>query len=123
MVDRIGAQSKELRTPVPETKGEYMVAIYRGLAQAYAKAIRHVESITGKNYSALHIIGGGCKNEILDQWSADATGLTVYAGPVEATALGNMIVQGFAMGEIASLQEGRNLIRKHQKVRTFIPKF
>jgi len=122
MVDRIGAQSKELGTPVPETKGEYMVAIYRGLAQAYAKAIRHVQSITGKNYSALHIIGGGCKNEILDQWSADATGLTVYAGPVEATALGNMIVQGVAMGEIASLQEGRDLIRKHQKVRTFIPK-
>ena len=99
-----------------------MVAIYRGLASAYAKAIVNLEEITGKKYSTLHIIGGGCKNEILDQWAADATGLVVHAGPVEATALGNIIVQWVAMGEVESLQAGRDLIRKHQKVRTFFPK-
>jgi rhamnulokinase len=99
-----------------------MVAIYRGLAYAYSKAISNLGEITGKRYSALHIIGGGCKNEILDQWAADATGLVVHAGPVEATALGNMIVQGVAMGEVESLQAGRDLIRIHQKVRTFHPR-
>jgi rhamnulokinase len=98
-----------------------MVAIYRGLAKAYAKAIRHLESITGKKYSALHIIGGGCKNEILDQWSADETGLNVYAGPIEATALGNMVVQSYATNGIKNLQEGRELIIKHQKVKEFTP--
>ncbi len=122
MTDRIREQCMERGLPVPQSKGEYMVAIYRGLASAYAKAIVNLEEITGKKYSTLHIIGGGCKNEILDQWAADATGLVVHAGPVEATALGNMIVQGVAMGEVESLQAGRDLIRKHQKVRTFFPK-
>lgn len=67
------------------------------------------------------IFGGGCQNLILDQWSADETGLTVYAGPVEATALGNMLVQGVATGHIASLQEGRAQIIISQKVKQFDP--
>ena len=87
MVDRIQEQCRELGCPVPSTKGEFMVAIYRGLAVAYAKAIKHLESVTNTTYSALHIIGGGCKNGILDQWTADETGLVVHAGPIEATAL------------------------------------
>jgi rhamnulokinase len=98
-----------------------MVAIYRGLAKAYAKAIDHLGTITGRTYSSLHIIGGGCKNEILDQWAADETGLTVYAGPVEATALGNMLVQGVATKGIGSLQQGRDMIIEHQKVKQFNP--
>ena len=121
MTDRIREQCRENGRPVPQSKGEYMVAIYRGLADAYAKAIINLQTITGRKYSALHIIGGGCKNEILDQWAADATGLVVHAGPVEATALGNIIVQGVAMGAIDSLQTGRDLIRIHQQVHTFIP--
>ena len=121
MVDRVAENARELGFSPPVSHGEYMVAIYRGLAKAYAKAIRHLESITGKSYEALHIIGGGCKNEILDQWSADETGLTVYAGPIEATALGNMIVQSVATGNIGSLQEGRSLIISQQKVKRFSP--
>jgi rhamnulokinase len=121
MVDRVSENCKELGFEAPSNYGEYMVAIYRGLAKAYAKAIRHLESITGKKYSALHIIGGGCKNEILDQWSADETGLNVYAGPIEATALGNMVVQSYATNGIKNLQEGRELIIKHQKVKEFTP--
>ncbi|MDD3366890.1 MAG: rhamnulokinase [Sphaerochaetaceae bacterium] len=121
MVDRVVANCKELGFAPPKSKGEYMVAIYRGLAKAYAQAIMHLEQTTGKKYKSLYIIGGGCKNEILDQWSADETGLTVYAGPVEATALGNMLVQGVATGSIASLQEGRAQIIAHQKVTRFDP--
>lgn len=121
MIDRVAANCAELGFERPQSKGEYMVAIYRGLAKAYAQAIEHLSATTGKKYTSLHIIGGGCKNEILDQWSADETGLTVYAGPVEATALGNMLVQAVATGQIASLQEGREQIIVSQKVKEFIP--
>ncbi len=122
MIDRVAENTRELGFRAPESKGEYMVAIYRGLAKAYAKAIKHLESITGKSYANLHIIGGGCKNEILDQWSADETGLTVYAGPIEATALGNILVQSVATGTISSLQEGRSHIINRQKVKRFDPR-
>jgi rhamnulokinase len=121
MIDRVAANCKEFGFEAPQSKGEYMVAIYRGLARAYKEAISHLSETTGKEYASLHIIGGGCQNLILDQWSADETGLTVYAGPVEATALGNMLVQGVATGHIASLQEGRAQIIISQKVKQFDP--
>lgn len=121
MVDRVARNCEELGFKAPSSHGEYMVAIYRGLAKAYAKAIRHLQTITGKSYTALHIIGGGCKNEILDQWAADETALTVYAGPVEATALGNMVVQGVATKHLENLQHGRDRIIEHQKVKRFDP--
>lgn len=121
MVDRVRRQCGQFGFNEPKTKGEFMVAIYRGLAKAYARATANLGTITGKRYASLHVIGGGCKNEILDQWTADETHLTVYAGPVEATALGNMIVQGVATGTIESLQEGRTLIAEHQKVKRFDP--
>ncbi|MGE4466659.1 MAG: rhamnulokinase, partial [Sphaerochaeta sp.] len=61
------------------------------------------------------------KNEILDQWAATETGLPVYAGPVEATALGNLVVQAWATGELESLQDGRDRIKREQKVKIFRP--
>lgn len=121
MVDRIRLWCEEHGQTPPASKGEYMVAIYRGLAKAYALSIGQLQAITGKEFTSLYIIGGGCKNEILDQWTATETGLTVYAGPVEATALGNILVQMYATGEISSLQEGRDLLRKEQKVKVFHP--
>ena len=121
MVDRINDWCDEHALKRPSSKGEYMVAIYRGLAKAYAKAIKDLETVIGKKFSSLYIIGGGCKNEILDQWTATETSLIVYAGPVEATALGNLVVQAWATGEIESLQEGRDTIRAEQKVRVFHP--
>ena len=121
MVDRIDAWCAEHGMPKPVKKGEYMVAIYRGLAKAYAFSIRQLEAITGSRFTSLYIIGGGCKNEILDQWTADETGLVVYGGPVEATALGNLVVQMLAVGELASLQEGRKAIRVAQSVKCFKP--
>jgi rhamnulokinase len=122
MVERISRWCVEHGIVPPSSKGEYMVAIYRGLAKAYSDAIVHLASLTGRAFKTLNIIGGGSKNEILDQWAADETGLTVVAGPVEATALGNMIVQMFAMGDIGSLQEGRDLLREAQRVKVFAPR-
>jgi rhamnulokinase len=122
MADRIDAYLAEHGMEQPKNKGQYMVAIYRGLAAAYAEAIKDLERVLGVSFDSLNIIGGGSKNEILNQWAADATGLTVLAGPVEATALGNLIVQSWATGELASLQEGRDLIRTLHKVKTFTPR-
>ncbi len=121
MVDRITAWCEAHDLPVPTSKGEFMVAIYRGLARAYKEAIADLEQVIGSSFDSLYIIGGGCQNEILDQWTANETGLTVYAGPVEATALGNLMIQAWAVGEIESLQEGRDLIRNLQKVKVFKP--
>jgi len=121
MVDRIRDWCIEHGQVPPSTHGEFMVAIYRGLAKAYALSIRQLQEITGKTFTSLYIIGGGCKNEILDQWTATETGLTVYAGPVEATALGNTLIQMYATGDIATLQEGRDMIKREQKVRVFKP--
>lgn len=121
MIHRIEAWCTEHGFAVPTSKGEYMVAIYRGLAKAYDEAIEHLGKLVGREFKTLNIIGGGSKNEILDQWAADETGLTVIAGPVEATALGNMIVQMLAIGEIKTLQEGRDLLREAQKVKVFRP--
>ncbi len=121
MVDRITGWCAEHGQTPPSSKGEFMVAIYRGLAKIYALSIRQLEEITGKKFTSLYIIGGGCKNEILDQWTATETGLTVYAGPVEATALGNTLMQMYATGEIASLQKGRDRIKAEQKVKAFHP--
>lgn len=121
MVDRITAWCEAHDLPAPASKGEFMVAIYRGLARAYKEAIADLEEVIGSRFESLYIIGGGCQNEILDQWTADETGLTVYAGPAEATALGNLMIQAWAVGEIASLQEGRDLIRDLQKVKVFKP--
>jgi len=121
MVDRIRAWCRQHNLPIPATKGQYMVAIYRGLARAYREAIADLEQVIGSTFDSLYIIGGGCQNEILDQWTANETGLTVYAGPVEATALGNLMIQAWAVGEIESLQEGRDMIRSLQKVKVFKP--
>ena len=121
MVDRINSWCDEHHMTRPSSKGEYMVAIYRGLAKAYATAILDLESVLGTKFSSLYIIGGGCKNEILDQWTATETGLVVHAGPVEATALGNLVVQAWATGELASLQEGRDQIRGQGQVKVFHP--
>jgi rhamnulokinase len=121
MVDRIDSWCVDHGFEKPKTKGEYMVAIYRGLAKAYALSVRQLQELTGLQFTSLYIIGGGCKNEILDQWAANETGLQVFAGPVEATALGNIVVQMLATGEIESLAEGREGIRIEQKVKRFEP--
>lgn len=121
MVDRIDAYLAETGQRLPSSRPETLAAIYRGLAVSYRDAIKVLEGLLGKRFDSLSIIGGGSKNAILDQWAADETGLKVYAGPVEATALGNILVQELALGEIGSLSEGKALIRDAFQVREFHP--
>ena len=121
MIDRVKQKCKEAHFDEPSNHGQVMVAIYRGLAKAYAKSIKEIEGITKVNFDAIHVIGGGCKNEILNQMTSNETGITVYAGPVEATALGNLLVQGIATGDIKDVQQGRSIIIESQKVKVFTP--
>ncbi|MGI6108065.1 MAG: rhamnulokinase [Lachnospiraceae bacterium] len=92
---------------VPETQGEVMVVIYNSLADSYRKTKEQLEEMTGRTYSRLHIVGGGCQDMFLNHKTKEATGLDVYAGPVEGTAIGNLMVQMLSDGTFRSLPEAR----------------
>ena len=94
----------------PRTVGELMQCVYRSLAECYADAIRNLSEITGKSYTSVNIVGGGSKDLYLNALTAEATGLEVFAGPTEGTAIGNLIVQMIAAGEFADLDEARKAI-------------
>ena len=104
----IAAASAEGR--VPKTVGELMQCVYKSLAECYADAIRNLSDITGKTYTSINIVGGGSQDKYLNALTADATGLVVFAGPVEGTAIGNLIVQMIVAGEFADLAAARRAI-------------
>ena len=87
-----------------------MQCVYKSLAECYADAIRNLSDITGKEYTSVNIVGGGSQDLYLNALTADATGLEVFAGPVEGTAIGNLIVQMIAGGEFADLAAARKAI-------------
>lgn len=96
----------------PQRHGQILRSAYEGLALLYANVYDSLETLTGRKLDTLRIVGGGCKDTLLDQLAANATGRKVVTGPIEATAIGNLIVQMLAMGDIESLAEGREIIRK-----------
>ncbi len=107
--------------PAPQDQGQIVRMIFEGLALKYRFVLEQIEKMRGIQLDALHIVGGGSQNDLLNQFTANATGLPVVAGPVEATALGNVIVQAMAKKVIGSLQQGRDLIARSFKVKTFMP--
>jgi rhamnulokinase len=100
---RAGAQSP------PTGPGEIVRSILTSLACKYRFVLERLERVTGRTFEVLHMVGGGARNRLLCQLTADTTGLPVFAGPVEATALGNVLVQAIAVGEVADLAEAREL--------------
>ena len=92
------------------------------LAMRYASVVGAIGKVTGQPVSGIHIVGGGSRNDYLNQATASASGLPVAAGPTEATAIGNVLVQAIADGRLPSLQCGRAHVRQHVRVRTFLPK-
>lgn len=94
----------------PATIGEVMQCVYNSLAECYAAAISTLSYITGKTYTSINIVGGGSKDKYLNALTADATGLEVFAGPTEGTAIGNLIVQMITGGEFSNLEEARKAI-------------
>ncbi|MBI9101797.1 MAG: rhamnulokinase [Spirochaetales bacterium] len=113
MNGRIQKYCRENSIPVPETVGEIASCVFRSLAEAYKRTVRKVEKITGNKIEELYIIGGGCQNDYLNRLTVEALGIPVFAGPVEATALGNILVQAKAMGDIVGLSEGRKMIAEN----------
>jgi rhamnulokinase len=107
--------------PVPQGPGAYVRAVLESLAFKYRFVLRNLEHVGGKRIDQIHIIGGGSKNRLLNQWTADATGRRVLAGPAEATALGNLAIQILATGEATSLQEVRAIVDRSVPTEVFDP--
>jgi rhamnulokinase len=97
--------------PAPEGIGETVRCILESLALKHAETVETLRRVAGVETTELHVLGGGARNELLSQWTADAAGLPVLAGPEEATLLGNLLVQAMALGEVGSLDEARAIIR------------
>ena len=105
----------------PATPGEYSRTILESLALRYRQVLESMESLLGRRFRVIHIVGGGSRNTVLNQFAADATGRTVVAGPAEATAIGNVVVQAMGAGALAGLPEARALVRRSCPVEVFEP--
>lgn len=110
MTEEVRKACKESGQRVPRGLYETAHVIYRSLAQSYAQTVTEIENITGKKFGAINIVGGGSNADYLNRLTADAAGLPVYAGPSEATALGNLAAQMIAAGEFSNLDEARERI-------------
>lgn len=108
--------------PIPKTRGGILRVAYEGLALKYAVVNEQIEKITSQKNKVVHIVGGGAKNTLLNQFTASSIGLPVLAGPIEATAIGNIIIQAVSNGLVKSIKQGRELIRASFPVKKFIPK-
>ncbi|WP_303018174.1 rhamnulokinase [uncultured Mitsuokella sp.] len=96
----------------PETECELLYCVYRSLAKCYAKTVAEIETVTGRTYDTIHVVGGGCQDKFLDRLLVEVTGKEVYAGPVEATAIGNIMAQMLRDDIFEDLKEARRVVAK-----------
>jgi rhamnulokinase len=122
MTDAIDRFCLRTDQPVPSTPGSYARAVFDSLALKYRLVIRDLQSVIERPIERIRVIGGGSHNALLNQLTADATGLPVVAGPAEATALGNVAVQMLATGAVASLAEARGIIDRSFPTAVFTPR-
>jgi rhamnulokinase len=102
-------------------KGQMVRMLLENLAGKFAETIKQLEDVIGSDIDFLHVVGGGSQNLLLNQLTADATGKTVTAGPVEATAIGNILLQAKAAGQIRDLTHARNLVRNSFTPKQYLP--
>ena len=119
--ERIREFCRRTGQKVPETIGEIMCCINQSLALKYRYALEQIESCTDKHYSVINMIGGGIQSKLLCQMTAGASGRKVIAGPVEATALGNIAVQLMSLGEIKDVAEARQIIANSETTYEYLP--
>ncbi|HKQ40450.1 MAG TPA: rhamnulokinase family protein [Verrucomicrobiae bacterium] len=112
---------RETSQPMPESEGQIIRCVYESLALKYAKVVGWLEELTGARIEVIHIVGGGSKNTVLNTFTANACNRPVIAGPAEATALGNLLVQARSKGEISSLAQLRVIARASSELQTFMP--
>lgn len=121
MTGEVTAACAEAGHPAPATTGQVMQTIYNSLADDYRRAVATLQTLTGRTYTSVNIVGGGSQDGYLNQMTANATGLPVYAGPTEGTALGNLMVQFIASGEYADLQAARDAIKRSFTIKEVLP--
>jgi rhamnulokinase len=121
MEERIKDYCRETGQPIPQTPGEVTRCILESLALRYRQAVEQLEEMTGMYYNRLHMVGGGIQNRLLCQFTAHALGRNVWAGPVEASAIGNMLVQLISRGHCKNLLEARKLVADSFEVDVYEP--
>mgnify|MGYP002530244240 CR=1 FL=1 len=121
MVEAVKQSCRETGQPVPHEVKDLAAVIYRSLAKCYAETLQELEACLETTFEAVHIIGGGAKAEYLNQLTADTTGKVIFAGPYEATAIGNLTAQMITFGELGSVEEARRCIRDSFKIKKYSP--
>ncbi|MFG6355264.1 MAG: rhamnulokinase [Acetatifactor sp.] len=121
MTEAIRAYCERTGQRIPETVGELACVIYRSLADSYGETVGEIERNTGRRYDSIAVIGGGSNASYLNQLTAQATGKTVYAGPSEATAIGNILAQMIAAGELDSLETARACVAASFPIQKYQP--
>ncbi len=111
MPERIQKYCADTHQAIPQTKGEIIRVALEAIALKYRWVLERLEELTGKHLDPIHIIGGGTKNRLLNQFAADSTCRTVVTGPVEATAIGNILMQAIGLQHLSSLTEARGIVR------------
>lgn len=122
MPKRIREYCRKTGQQVPETKGQIVRCALDSLALAYRTTMEDLDDLLGRKLETVHIVGGGTQNKLLSQLTADATGRKVIAGPVEATAIGNVLVQAMGTGMVNDLDEARQIVRDSFELETFEPR-
>ena len=110
MTEEIKDYCRRTGQKVPETIGQLATVIYQSLADSYGETVKEMEALSGRTYSRIHIVGGGCNADYLNRLTAKATGKSVHAGPTEATAIGNLVAQMLKDDVFASVEEARDTI-------------
>lgn len=101
----------------PETECELLYCVYKSLANCYAETVAEIEQVTGRTYGTIHVVGGGCQDRFLNRLIAESTDKVIYAGPIEATALGNLMAQMLKDDVFHDLNEARKCIARSFDVR------
>ena len=113
---------RSTRQPAPASPGDFVRACLDSLALTYRRTLEGLEDVTGRKIKTIHIVGGGSQNELLNQLTADACDRPVVAGPAEATAIGNILVQAMATGDVKLLAEARAIVRESFPVKRYEPR-
>lgn len=121
MIEEIMNYCIETEQSIPSTPGEVAKCVFDSLAESYQEAVSEIEEIFEKKFEKINVIGGGCQNKMINQLIADVTGKEVYAGPVEATAIGNIAAQLMTLGEINNIKEARSIIKDSFEVKKYLP--
>jgi rhamnulokinase len=122
MPETIRSYQHERGRPVPRTRGHFVRLILESLSNAYGARLRLLDDLTGRRTRVLHIVGGGAQNELLCRMTAEACRCTVVAGPAEATALGNLLIQARTLGDLPPGDSIRDVVRRSTRLRTYEPR-